>query len=315
MGKRETSPVNETPGRRGGPSRTAAFLFPSFLRKRESTARCGGLPRTALFVLAVLLLLPVALLACTGESSTLGQYRQGRTLHFSVVSIERTPELRYSTIDPQGVVRRWSIAASSEGMELAVVRARVENHTAVSAFINVDRNAAELRDFTNATYFPLSVTESVWQDFRGESEALVRMDLGQCFDGTRALVHPGATVRWQSEAGETQFIAFDDPSVAFGPTGQAEIEPGSSVSHTFSQAGTYSYNCGTSESADWPAEIQVAVPQAGTDYIDRSTLFIQGSFELLQGHGLDGYMIFEVPAGTEFRDMRWRAGDSITFRF
>lgn len=263
----------------------------------------------------MLLLLPVALMACTQESSTFGQYRQGRTLHFSVVSIERTPELRYSTIDPEGVIRRWSIAASSEGMELAITRIRVENHTAVSAFINVDRNAAELRDFTNATYFPLSITQAVWQDFRGEPEALVRMDLGQCFDGTRALVDTGTNVRWQSEAEETQFLAFDDPSAAFGPSGEAEIGPGASVSHAFTDAGTYSYKCGTSEAVEWPAEVQVAAPQTGTDYIERSTLFIQGSFEIQQGHGLDGYMVFEVPAGTEFRDMRWRAGDSITFRF
>ena len=281
----------------------------------EKPGRCVGPLQASVFVLALLFLLPLTLASCTGESSTLGQYRQGRTLHFSVVSIDRTPELRYATVDPQGIIRRWSIAASSEGMELAIVRARVENHTAVSAFINVDQTAAELRDFTNATYFPLSVTRSVWQDFRGESEALVRMDLGQCFDGTRALVVPGTTVTWQSEAEEAQFLAFDDPSVAFGPSGEVEIAPGASVSHSFANAGTYSYKCGTSESVDWPAEIQVAVPQEGTDYIERSTQFIQGSFELLQGHGLDGYLVFEVPVGTEFRDMRWRAGDSIVFRF
>ena len=291
IGEKDSCPANHAPGRRGGPSGTAAF------------------------VLVLLFLLPAALLACTQESSTFGQYRQGRTLHFSVVSIERTPELRYSTIDPEGIIRRWTLEASSEGMELAVVRARVENHTAVSAIINVDRNAAELRDFANATYFPLPITQSVWQDFRGESEALVRLDLGQCFDGTRALLDPGTTVKWQSEAEETQYIAFDDLSAAFGPTGQTEIAPGSSVSHTFNEVGTYSYNCSTPERDDWPAEIQVAIPQAGTDYIERSTQFIQGSFELQQGHGLDGYMVFEVPRGTEFRDMRWRAGDSITFRF
>ena len=47
----------------------------------------------------------------------------------------------------------------------------------------------------------------------------------------------------------------------------------------------------------------------------RSVQFLEGSFELLRGHGLDGYMVFEVPAGTEFRDLRWRAGDSVTIRF
>ena len=263
----------------------------------------------------LLALLPLAMLACTQDSSNLGQYRQGRTLHFSVVSLERTQELRYSTIDPNGVIRRWSLSPSAVGMELVLVRARVENHTAVSAIINIDRTAAELRDFTNATYLPLSVTGNVWQDFRGEPEALVRMDLGQCFDGTRALIDTGAAVKWQSESGQDQYIAFRDSAVSVGPDGRAEIAPGGSLTHTFSRAGTYPYACGSSGGPEWPAEINAAQPPAGTDYIERSTQFLQGSFELLQGHGLDGYLVFEAPVGAEFRDMRWRAGDSITFRF
>ena len=263
----------------------------------------------------LLALLPVVLLACTQESSTLGQYRQGRTLHFSVVSLERTQELRYSTIDPHGIVRRWSLPASAEGMELVLVRAKVENHTAVSAVLNVDRTAAELRDFSNATYLPLSIPETVWQDFRGEPEALVRMDLGQCFDGTRALIDPGARVKWQNESDEEQHIDFDDPAVSVGPEGRADIAPSGSLTHSFAQSGTYPYVCGSSEGPEWPAEINAAPPIASTDYIERTTHFLQGSFELLQSHGLDGYLVFEVPAGTEFRDMRWRAGDSITFRF
>ncbi len=270
--------------------------------------------------LCVALLLAALMLtawaACTSESSTFGQYRQGRTLHFSVVSLERTPELRYSTIDPEGIIRRWSLAPSAEGMELVLVRARVENHTAVSAFINVDRSAAELRDFANATYRPISIPETVWQDFRGEPEALVRMDLGQCFDGTRAFIDVGSSVKWQNESQEAaQHVTFEDAGVAVGPEGRAEIAPRDSLSHTFDQAGTYPYACGGAEAVDWPAEIQVAAPDGGTDFVERATLFLQGSFELPQGHGLDGYLVFEAPAGVEFRDMRWRAGDSITFRF
>ena len=265
--------------------------------------------------LVLLLLLPMAFLACGQESSTLGQYRKGRTLHFSVVSLERTPELRYATVDPNGVVRQWSLSASAEDMELVLVRARVENHTAVSAIINVDRTAAELRDFANATYRPLAITESVWQDFRGEPEAMVRMDLGQCFDGTRALINQGTSVKWQSESDQSQYIAFQDPSLGVGAGGRADIGPGESTSHTFSQVGEYPYSCGTGDDLVWPADLKVAVPDTDRDYIDRSTLFIQGSFALEQGHGLDGYVVFEAPKGTEFRDMRWRAGDSITFRF
>ena len=271
----------------------------------------GRLPAASLLLALALL----ASLACTQESSTFGQYRQGRTLHFSVVSMERTQELRYSTVDPQGIIRRWSLSPSAEGMELVLVRAKVENHTAVSAVINVDRTAAELRDFSNATYLPLSITEHVWQDFRGEPEALVRVDLGQCFDGTRALIDVGDEVKWVNESDKGQYIDFEDSAVAVGPDGRAEIAPGASLTHTFGQPGTYPYVCGTGERPEWPAEINAAAPAAGTDYIERTTQFLQGSFELLQGHGLDGYLIFEAPEGVEFRDMRWRAGDSINFRF
>jgi hypothetical protein len=31
--------------------------------------------------------------------------------------------------------------------------------------------------------------------------------------------------------------------------------------------------------------------------------------------GIDGWMVFEAPKGTKFRDFRWRAGDSITITF
>ena len=190
-----------------------------------------------LFALA--LSLPV-LLACTSESSNLGQYKQGRTLHFSVVSVERTPELRYSTCDvlagsappvcdPSGQERDWAITPSAEGMELVLVRARVENHTAVSAIVHVDRTGAELRDLSNGVYHPIAVIDSAWRDFRGEPEALVRMDSGECFDSRRSLLDVGAAVRWQNEAENAQYIDFEDSSWFRSP-GRAEIAPGASLS-------------------------------------------------------------------------------------
>ena len=39
------------------------------------------------------------------------------------------------------------------------------------------------------------------------------------------------------------------------------------------------------------------------------------SVELKQGFGLDGWMVFEAPRGTKFRDFRWRSGDSVTIDF
>ena len=265
--------------------------------------------------LSVAMLLALGLAACTSEPSTFGQYFQGRTLHVSLVSLERIPELRYSTIDPNQVIRRWSLSPSAPGNELVLARLKVENHTAVSAIVNIDRSAAELRDFANASYRPVPVSETVWQDFRGESEALVRVNLGQCFDGARALIEPGTTVRWQSEAEAMQYVAFEDGSIAVGPEGRTELVPGESVSHAFSRPGNYPYVCGGAEYSEWPAEIQVASSEQPSDVAARSVLFLEGSFELQKGHGLDGYIIFEAPVGTEFRDMRWRAGDSITIRF
>ena len=72
----------------------------------------------------------------TSPTPALGQYEQGHTLHLSVVSIERVPELRYSTIDQMGIVRRWSLTPSAEGMELLLVGTRVENHT--QAIVKMD---------------------------------------------------------------------------------------------------------------------------------------------------------------------------------
>ena len=282
---------------------------------QQTPVRCAGVSGKSAVALLALALLPMVLLACTSESSAFGQYFKGRTLHVSVVSLERLPELHYSTIDPLGVIRRWSIAPSTEGMELVMVRARVENHTAVSAIINVDRAAAELRDFANATYRPLSVAHTAWRDYREEPEALVRMDLGQCFDGARALIDQGSSVQWLSESEDAQYIAFDDAAVVVGPEGRAEIAPGAAVSYTFSQAGNYPYVCGDSEGAMWAAEIQVMPPGSGADAVERTTLFLNGAHKLLRGHGVDGFLVFEAPAGTQFRDMRWRAGDSITIRF
>ncbi len=48
---------------------------------------------------------------------------------------------------------------------------------------------------------------------------------------------------------------------------------------------------------------------------ERSVVFIDGSFDLKKDMGIDGWIVFEAPKGTKFRDFRWRAGDSITIPF
>ena len=43
--------------------------------------------------------------------------------------------------------------------------------------------------------------------------------------------------------------------------------------------------------------------------------FLVGSFKLDKGFSVDGWMVFETPIGTEFRALRWKAGDSLTIPF
>ena len=260
------------------------------------------------------------------EPTSLVQYKKGRTLHFGVVSVERTPELRYSTCealvgstppvcDPSGIDRNWTIAPSAEGLELVLVRARVENHTVVSTILHVDRTSAELRDVADVVYRPISVADSAWRDFRGQPVALVRMDMGECFDGQRTLLHAGSVVIWQSESESIHYIDFENAAVVGGPQGRAEIAPRASLSRIIDEAGTYPYVCGSPDDSESPAEIRAVSPDVIYDYIKRTTTFLLGSFELAQGHGLDGFLIFEAPIGTEFQDVRWKAGDSITIGF
>ena len=41
----------------------------------------------------------------------------------------------------------------------------------------------------------------------------------------------------------------------------------------------------------------------------------QKAFQLKKGFGLDGWLVFEAPEDSTFRDLRWRAGDSLTIDF
>ena len=114
--------------------------------------------------LVLLFLLPLAVLAlgaCAEVSPAYGQYFQGRTLVVSVVNIERVPELRYAVADQQGGLDYMRVAPSEPDLELVVVHLKVQNHTATSAIINVNKQGAELRDFDSEKYFPLEINERV----------------------------------------------------------------------------------------------------------------------------------------------------------
>ena len=271
--------------------------------------------RQKLIVWFVVVAAAVALVACSGASSNLGKYFVGRTLHLNVLTIERVPELRYATIDPEQVVRHWRIVPSGDELELILLRLKVENHTAISAIVDVDTQAAELRDFIRGTYFPVDLTNRLYQDIRNQPQVTVRMSQGQCFDPNRMYVSPGTTITWVSEGSEVNYVRLE-------PTGEepVSIDPGETYSHTFGEAGTIDYECGaTGLSGTAPtyqtAQIVVEAGDGEEAVEERSMVFIDGSFELLKDMGIDGWMVFEAPEGTKFRGIRWRAGDSITIDF
>ncbi len=260
-------------------------------------------------------LVALALVACSGTSSSLGRYFQGRTLVVNVVTIDRLPELRYSTIDTEDVVRRYRLTPSEEDLELVLVRMKVENHTAVSAIVNIDERGAELRDFLRGTYFPVDVGARVLQDLRGEPTATVRMDQGQCFDPNRMVITRGTTVNWVNEGSVVHFVTLGQDGAAEGSGERSQISPGESFSHTFNDPGTFDYQCGAEGLPVQAAQILVQGDGEQSGGEERSMLFLVGPFELQRGTGIDGWMVFEAPKGTKFRDLRWRAGDSITITF
>ena len=149
-------------------------------------------------LLALVSLAILALSGCSEASPAFGQFFSGRTLVISVVGIDRMSELRYTAAIEEDVPTYVRVAPSQEGLELVVVHLKVQNHTATSALLDVDRQALELEP-----------------------------------DGTFAATKG----------------------------------------------------------------------------------FIRGPVQLQRGMGLDGWMVFEAPPDTKFREFKWRAGDNLTITF
>ena len=185
--------------------------------------------RFLLIFVPLLFLAPLLLAACSETSPSFGKYYRGKTLDLNLMTLERTPELLYRTVDTTGAVHHYRILPSSAELELVLVRIKVENHTATSAIVNVDEKAAELRDFFRGKYFPLDVNQRV--------------------EEVSAPENPGA---------ERNIVFLWNRTLADGRT---------------------------------------------------------EAFQLRNGFGVDGWMVFEAPVDTEFRELRWRAGDSLSIDF
>jgi len=252
----------------------------------------------------------LALAACSDNLSNLGKYYAGRTLHVSVVTIEKASELRYATIDPEQVIRHWRLVPSAPGMELVLVRMKVENHTAINAVVDVDQQAVELRDFIQGSYFPINLSERLYQDLRNQAQVSVRMSQGQCFDPNQMYISPGTRVGWVNEGTVAHYVDLDGDGQNLAP-----INPGETFFSEFSTPGEVDYQCSSDGTEGQGARVVVQTDDGGKPVDERSMLFIDGSFELARDMGIDGWVIFEAPEGTKFRDLRWRAGDSITITF
>ncbi len=119
---------------------------------------------TERFSLVLLALLLLVVLACSSQSPNIGKYYQGRILHVSVAAMERTDELRWTTstrAPRQGVAGEdfYRLIPESSANELILLRVKVENHTATRAIVNIDQEAAQLRDFLQGRYYPIDVSE------------------------------------------------------------------------------------------------------------------------------------------------------------
>ena len=124
----------------------------------------GNLSLIRVVLFALLALAVTAGMACSSQSPNIGKYYKGRILHISVAALERTDELRWTTSTryaSQGVADEplYKMAPESSENELVLVRVKVENHSATSAIVNVDHEAAQLRDFLQGRYFPIDVSE------------------------------------------------------------------------------------------------------------------------------------------------------------
>ena len=268
----------------------------------------------------LLILAPFVLAACSNTSGSLGQAHQGRILLLTVLQVDETDELRYSTIDTNQVLRHWRMQPSEEGNELVLMRFKVENHIAVNTVLVFDDRSVVLRDFFQNDFRPLSVTDSIYLDQRGQGDATVNLSSGQCFDHPRLVVNAGTNVQWiniQEPGTDVAGTSIQfDPGV-FPTFGDAEVlvEAGASLSQRFDQPGTFDYRCSGADGVAQRAQVLVEGSGSVRPDKDRNILFLEGDFNLPQNNALDGWMVFELPRDTKIRDLRWRAGDSITIRF
>ena len=264
----------------------------------------------------LLILMPFLMAACSDASSSLGQYHEGRILLLNVLEMKRSDELRYSTIDTDNVIRKWRIQPSGVGQELLLMRFKVENHVALNTVLVADEQAAVIEGFFEDDYRPISISGTVFLDQRGQGEGTVTLEAGECTDHARLVVNAGTNVQWTNRGDTNSAIQFGPGVLPDLGVDLLQIAPGASIAHRFDQPGTFNYQCsGDKGDAPQPAQILVEAADSVRDKQENNILFLEGSFNLLKNTSIDGWMVFDIPIDTKIKNLRWRAGDSITVRF
>ena len=268
-----------------------------------------------LVVWLLLILMPILIGACGNVSSSLGQYHEGRILRLNILEIDRTDELRYSTIDPEDVIRKWRIQPSEKDRELLLMRLKVENRLALNTVVVADQQAVVIEGSFQDEYRPLSVANTVFLDQRGQGDWTVALEDGECTDYPRLAVNAGTNVHWANRGDTGSTIQFGPGVLPASGDSQLQIAPGETLSHRFDEAGTFNYHCSGGEGSPQPAQILVEAADSVPEKLENNILFLEGSFNLPKNTSVDGWMVFDVPKNTKIRSLRWWAGDSITVRF
>lgn len=261
-------------------------------------------------ILAATLLAVLAFAACSDNLTGFNKYFSGRTLTINVVEIDRAPEIRYAYTDPADpgkVTRYWRLLPSEPNLELVLVRMKVENHKAVKAVFELDVQSAQLRDFTLGAYFPINLWDRTYEDLRNQAQVTIRMEHGEC---KHIYISEGTTVGWLNEDEAAQFVTLE-----MGGQNFTAINPGETYFKEFSAPGQVDYKCSTDGIDGKVAQVVVVSKDGGKQVKENFREFIFGSFDLRMGMGIEGWVVFEAPIGTKFRDLRWLAGDSITVTF
>ena len=240
-------------------------------------------------LLAVLVLPILAIIGCGDVSPAIGKYYTGRTLHLSVVAMEREPELVYTLPQAGEAPKYYRIAPEEADQELLLLRVKVENHKATSAIVDIDQGAAEVRDFFHDKYFPIDVKERPQE-----------IDAPENISGQRIArcppLHPTELCfLWNIQNPATE-QALDAQLVTL-ETQKANLEAAIEAESNEEEKDTLkrALNC---------------LPPPPNEFGDSVR-----AHTLNNGCGIDGWLIFEVPKEGEIRELRWRAGDGLTIEF